>query len=502
MNDSATGDFVSSAWGEWQSQTSRYDKAMRYFSGRVFDERSTTDPEAPYKYPLKINLGKTMCLSQAAALWGQWDEHLVGLRCDPDKEEVEAARKRAELALDIVKSTWSYSNLEQGLYEGAIGLQVYGGFFLRAWLDMQAPWGVRVDQMPAYQVMPRYHPIDKNRLLEVYIVVPVDRNEASLAYDIPVKSLPENTLYLEHWTESFYETTVGEHRLAAYSGINPWGIVPVVYVPRLRYDGFYGLPMIEDLYGLQDEINLRLADMGDRINETSHPTYTVTNYRGDVERELPIGRKQLLDLGHSIPGQDPPRIDVIHSEPEPPSTFDFMEMLMELTRYSSFTSPVAFGVDEGSQRSSATLEIRLWPMLMQAKASRIYLKTALRDLNRKILKMVAQRNESVNDTVVRQEVVPDFAPLIPRDIANIIQEIANRASHDLISPEEAVAMTGVRKGSEGDEVGRIKEWLEYRLKTEAKYTTKINGPGNPDSGTSGPALQQHGGSMPPKASAG
>lgn len=471
-NLSGAGDFTpnDASSQEWASQMARYDEAMRYFSGRVFDTRvDSSDASSPLLYPLQINLAKTMCLTQAANLYGQWEDELVDLTSDPLTKSA-ASADRADAAVRIIDEVWEASWLASKLYEGGLSLQVYGGMFLRAAIDLQMPHGIRVDKLMPYQVFVRYHPMIIDRIMEAYIVVPVDKTEASLAYGIKESTLPDDTLYLEHWTEHSYETFIGGQKLKKFSGDNPWGFVPIEYIPRMRLEGFYGLPLIEDLMGLQDELNTRLADIGDRINDAAHPIRWVVNYRGNPSKDFAMGADALWDLGQEVGSGALPQVGVLEGQPEPSSSFSFIGFMMDMTRYSSFTSPVAFGEDEGSQRSGVTLELRLWPMLQQAKISRLYLRAGLLSLHRKILRMVDYRDTAGNldEKIVEQVVVPNFAQLVPRDRQMLVEEMTARSVQDLVSPEEAVTAFGVRVGTEADEIERIKEWLEYKTAVEAK----------------------------------
>jgi hypothetical protein len=452
---------------EWSAQTARYNKALEYFSGMVFNERSDkNDPDASLLYPLGINLVKMMGITQAASLWGQWEDDLVDLTVRP-LADTKVARDRADEALEVIKATWDYSRMGALLYESGLSQQTYGGIFFKNSVDPQAPHGVRIDKLMPYNVFPIWHPIVVDRILEAWIVIPIDRREAELAYGVKFNSVPEETVYVEHWTERDYETLIGDKPLEKFSGQNPWGKVPIEYIPRLRQEGFYGLPLAEDLFGLQDELNARLADIGDNINNAAHPIRWIRNYNGNPKKDFQMGADALWDLGRTMPGADKPEAGVLEAQPEPGSSFNFIQFMLDMTRYSSFTSPVAFGEDEGSQRSGVTLELRLWPMLQQAKATRIYYRSGLLALHRKILEMAAYREPNRYSQQLSQHVItPNFAPLVPRDRQMLVDEICRRAEQALISPEEALARLGVQVGTEQDEIERIREWLEYKAKTE------------------------------------
>lgn len=448
---------------EWASQLALYQEAQSYFYGDIFNQRSGEGTDAPLMYPLKINLVRMMCLTQASALWGQWEEDLITFSVTPESE-AQAAKQRAEQARQVIYETYESSGGHMLLFEGGLSQQIYGGIFLRAAIDPAKPHGVRIDKLMPYNVFAVWDPITINRIHKAYIVIPIDKNEAALSYGIEVSSLPEEVVYMEEWSDERYEVTVGGKLLPQFSGPNPWGFVPMVYVPRVRAEGFYGMPLYEDIKGVQDELNARLADVGDNVNNAAHPIRWIRNYRGDAERDFQVGADQLWDLGPAMPGGENPEVGVIPAQSEPASTFSFVNFLLDMTRQASFTSPVAFGEDEGSQRSGMTLTLRLWPLIQQVKTTRIYWRSLLASLHRMILVMALMRDLSskYDKLLPNYAVLPNFSDLVPQDRQLLIDEISRRAENDLISPEEAISRFGVKAGTEQDELDRIMGWLTFK----------------------------------------
>jgi hypothetical protein len=219
--------------------------------------------------------------------------------------------------------------------------------------------------------------------------------------------------------------------------------------------------------------------VGDNVNNAAHPIRWIRNYRGDPNRDFVVGADQLWDLGSNVSGQEPPEVGVIPAQPEPSSTFHFVNFLLDMTRQSSFTSPVAFGEDEGSQRSGVTLTLRLWPLLQQVKTTRIYWHTQLVALHSMILAMAKFRDigNRYDSRLADYVVVPNFYDLVPQDRQLLIDEIVRRAEQDLISPEEAIARFGVKAGTEQEELERIKKWMVFKAEQQAKA--------QPDFGSSG-----------------
>jgi hypothetical protein len=461
-------DFSPRANNEWAAQLSLYQEAQQYFYGDIFNRRSGEGTDAPLLYPLKLNLVRMMCLTQASALWGQWDDDLITFNVNPESE-AQAAKERAEQARGIIAETYEASGGQMLLYEGGLSQQIYGGIFLRVAVDPTKPHGIRLDKLMPYNVFAVWDPITVNRILKAYISIPIDKAEAALAYGISVDALPDEVVYLEEWTEKRYEVSIGGKVLPQYSGRNPWGFVPIVYVPRVRAEGFYGIPLHEDIAGIQDELNLRLADVGDNINNAAHPIRWIRNYRGDAERDFTVGADQIWDLGSGV-GDLEPEVGVLPAQPEPTSTFSYVNFLLDVTRQAASTSPVAFGEDEGSQRSGVTLTLRLWPLIQQVKTTRIYYRGMLSSLHHMMLVMAKARDvtQRYSDRLAVHVVTPNFSDLVPQDEQILIDEITRRAEQDLVSPEEAIARFGVKAGTEQDEVERIKAWLEFKSELEER----------------------------------
>lgn len=454
---------------EWSYQLQRYREAQQYFYGDIFKQRTGDGADSPLMYPLGINLVRMMCATQASALWGQWEEDLMSFSVNPQREN-ESARKRAQEARDVIQETYEASHGNIMLYEAGMSAQLYGGAFLRAAIDPTKPHGVRIDKLMPYNVFVVWDPITINRILKAYIAIPIDKNEARLAYDVQSKRLPDEVIYLEEWSETEYTTSVGGTVLPEYSGKNPWGFVPLVYIPRIRAEGFYGIPLHEDIAMIQDELNARLADVGDNVNNSAHPIRWIRNYRGDASRDFKAGPDQLWDLGQGTVDGREPEVGVIPAQPEPQSTFNYVNFLLDISRQAANTSPVAFGEDEGSQRSGVTLTLRLWPLIQQVKTTRVYMRDQLASLHYMILKMVKYRDtrNRYDAQLASHLVSPNFMDLVPQDRQLLIDEITRRAEQSLISPEEALARFGVKSGTEQEERDRITAWLEELNDLEVK----------------------------------
>jgi hypothetical protein len=83
--------------------------------------------------------------------------------------------------------------------------------------------------------------------------------------------------------------------LAAEGG-NPLGRVPVVHVQNLSQPGYYeGLSDVEQLMGLQDELNTRLSDRASRVTMQSFKMYLAKGIDGVGDKPVSPGRMWYTD---------------------------------------------------------------------------------------------------------------------------------------------------------------------------------------------------------------
>lgn len=400
---------------QWMEASRVYREIDLYFYGDVFLKTSSENaaPGASQPlYPLKVNLVKMMALVNVFALFGQWETDVVEWSSDSDEAE------------GVIRDIWHENDLNLILAECGMSCVLYGGGILKAVPDMDKEMGVRIETIPPHHFFPRWHPGDMNRLLEVTIAFPVSHADALLAYGVDLGEYSESqAVYMEVWNQRRYETSVGGNVLKEYSGDNPFGFVPFVYIPRLRAPGeFYGLSAVRDVIGIQDELNLRLADIGDRINYNAHPIFWVSNFTGKT-KDLVVAQDEVWNLGSGMNGMEP-KAGVLEPRSEPSASFQYIQVLIDLSRMSALAPAVAFGEDEGSQRSALTLALRMWPLVQQAKWTRMYWHSQLVRLNRYILRIYNRNAKLLRRPQVEEAIVyPRMAPILPKDRDQLVQEI-------------------------------------------------------------------------------
>lgn len=446
------GDVSSVQRNSWEYNAAQRAEFHNYFHGYVFNEKVPleagidTAEEPPLLYPVGINLVKLLAVSQSDALFGEWEEDIIRFRIRQDEQESEGASAAVTMWSQILTA----NNAQSVLHECAVDREVYGGCAMKIAPDLALPGHIRISRISLDSFFPIWDPDDADTLLEVYVATRMTREQCKAKYGFdPGK---DEVWRVEHWTPTVYENKIDGHRIEEYSGTNPWGIVPFVYIPRIRTSSFWGDALTPDVIPVQDELNMRIADLGDSINYNSHPIrYGFNLPRAFDSKNFPIGPESFWDLGRVLGNNPPPEVGLLEAKnPVPEASFKFVNFIYNWSRTSAFSPPIAFGEDDGGgQRSGRTLEIRMWPLLRATRRSRGYMARGLKRmmfiastiLEQKKFEDVSQwaLNRSTDGTVV-----PDFWPLMPKDQAAIVDEVVKLLSLQppAISLETAQVMLG------------------------------------------------------------
>jgi Phage portal protein, SPP1 Gp6-like len=448
----------------WDFHQMECDRYRYYFEGDVLKEEVQTelpqDVETPLVFPAGLNLVKLMCLAQADACFGNYDELPVqfGVRQDAKISEADKA------AIDLAGSVLESSNGGALLWEHELERNVYGGGAIAIKPDLKAYPHIRWSRVPKESFFPIWDPDDPDKLLEVFVRVVMTAEQARAKYGLDTHK--EYVERVEHWTLEKYENTLDGRKLETYSGANPWGIVPFVYTPRYRMSSWWGEAITPDLIPVQDELNMRIGDIGDAINYNAHPVRWGVNMPRDFNaKNYPIGSNSFWNLGRVIGQSPPPQVGILEASAAVQSgVFEYLSFLYDWSRVSSFAPPIAFGEDDGGgQRSGVTLEIRMWPLIKAVRRSRTYLTGSLRQALMVSARILEQKRFS--DVPVRAvgslkegSVLPHFNNILPRDQSAAVDEVVKllATSPKSISLETAQSILGRGTG----EVERIREMLQ------------------------------------------
>lgn len=436
-----------------------------YFDGDVLKEEVQTelpqDTEVPLVFPAGMNLVKLLSLAQADSAFGNYDELPIqfGVRQDQPVSDADTA------AIELAHSILEHSNGGPMLWEHELERNVYGGGALKVSAILQYPY-VRWSRVPKDSFYPIYDPEDPDSLLECYIVVNMTREQAMAKYGYEAKQGQEIVQRVEHWTKMFYENFLDGNKIDVFSGVNPWGLVPFSYTPRYRMTHWWGEALTKDVIPVQDELNMRIGDIGDAINYNAHPVRWGMNLPRDFNaKNYPIGSNSFWNLGRAIGNSPEPKVGILEAGAAvQPGVFEYLNFIYDWSRVSSFAPPIAFGEDDGGgQRSGVTLEIRMWPLIKSIRRSRTYLSGSIKNMlfiSGTILRQKSMRDvpSRAVESFLKGNIVPRYHNVLPRDQSAAVDEVVKLLGTEPkgISLETSQAILGRGTG----EVGRIKEMLK------------------------------------------
>lgn len=487
-------------YARWVTQLQRYGEYWRWFTGEIWEEEvrggTNKNDEPLFRFPLKINLIKTAAMKHAYVLFGEvpeGPEPMVPIRCIPDpktnQKDTDAADKQKAKELQyFLNDVWTDNNGRVLQMEGGLVQQPLGGIVYRVgwnWPNPELKYGIKLEMVLPDFFMPVWDSSNPDDLLEAFIVWRVPAREAVLKYELDLHGVnPDYLLYIEHWTKKTVSITVGGHPISytvELSGDdgqvidsetikfqdypNPFGFVPMVYIPRERSGGYYGLSIVEDLKGLAKEINARMADMGDVINETSHREIFVRNIPATIRTRDIGGLRPVTDLGVRPPGtQGEPDAFSIDPPKMSDNLVNYSEILRKQFLRDAFISSVAEGEDEGSQRSALTLAFRMWPITSKARAMRAYWENGLIRFNKMIAKIAAMHPDITGiteDHLKNVKFYCEWASQIPRDREQLVNEVTLLLQTESLSPYTALQILGTVQDP-AEEIEKVKAWMDFK----------------------------------------
>jgi len=497
--DYALKDIKGFPYEEYQRNLERYTIAERWFSGEALQEEirvANSDKEVAL-YPVQINPIPGSVFKHSYVLFGETrdDERpLVFARAIANDPESETDKKLAQEVDDVLSKIWTDNSGRALQYTNGTRSQIYGGcVFSLTWDWRKAVQmrkgeiNIKTTPIRIQATHPKYFigiPDSTNPFLlkESWVVRPITHQEAAEnGVTIPEDQVP---WIIEHITPTKMEYTINGtdtyivkdgKKVIPLSGKNPFGFVPVVYIPHLRVTGFYGINEFDGALGLIKELNLRIADFGDAVNVDAHSLVALRNVNGAPKVSNLIPGRKTLDLGSSLLAGQANQPDAIElgSSSASSSMTELAELLYDQIRRELNIPAVADGEDEGSQRSGMTLYIRMWPLIQHTSTERIYWTEGLNVLSRMMLLMLAikgKQNEesSMGITFEHTEMLLKqvWAPQMPRDREVLVNEIIARSSANLGSVEHLLDMLGDVENIE-EEVERIIEWMERKSELEA-----------------------------------
>jgi len=381
----------------YSNQLSAYNECERWFKGYALDEQVSSSGKPTDLYPLKINPLLSTVLKHAYILFGEVTNDgkpLVQPNLIPENDSDKAAKRAAD-AEEALNHLWWENNGRSLMFENGILSQIYGGCVFKAtyvpweW-DKYGGWRkvpIRIERVHPKSFIGRPSAGDMFRLKEAWIVSDMPLDEARKwgygGYD-------DNPTFIEYWSDKEHKAWINEDEVSfplakpdlgeeqqnnPFNGENPFGLVPLVYIPHVRTGAFHGVNAFDHLKGIVKEMNLRFADFGDAVNSDSHIPMGMRNVNGSPQLKRIADGIDVVDLGSSanITGsENEPDIFELHKSRSSVAMQNLLDELIGQYRRDSFVPAVAEGEDEGSQRSALTLATRFWPLTSHAGIERIY----------------------------------------------------------------------------------------------------------------------------------
>lgn len=487
----------------WFNQAQNYRKWWRWYTGeelrRVDGNARTSTGEPAYVFPLHINAIKWVTSKHVAALFGDVPDQadcLVKvnfLNQDGVKDDA------CEHAARVINTIWEESNGREIQLEAATVSQFLGGCFFFPRYEPTNPrltYGIRFQMVLPDFVVPIFSPADYWTLDEVWMMYFITVEEAKTRYNVDVQGVGGKVIYAEHWTKDRYEIQVGGQVVTMRVGDvemvmsqpNPFGFVPVVYIPHPpRVGTYYGQGHVDDISGMVEELNRRVSDIGDFVDEVSHRLLVMRNVNAKVSEQKITARYSSINIGAGsaiATGKGEPEIYQITMDSAGTIQHEFVRLLLEMIDRSANLSAVAHGMDEGSQRSGVTLATRMWPLAAHAKDERTMWTTGLRDLHRMALRMVmyAQKMGGFAAKITEEHLAlkPQIGwnSMLPLDRDALVNEMVQRFSMNLVSREQA--LRELHDGSDvSEEIARILQDMEQDAQREIDLAKATQPPPTP-----------------------
>lgn len=493
---------------EWHSQRMLYANLEQWFNGDKLNEKQVQGGRSVDKYPIKINPIRAAVHKHAYALFGEVADDSRPL-CVPslqpdDLGKLEVAKK----GQDFLNRVWHDSYGRSQMMTSALGSQIYGGSVFKAsWVPDQKwrKFPIRIENVHVSNFVGIPMSGDHYRLSESWIVKAISPVEAERSFGMYFPP-EEMVYYVEYWTPDEYEITIngqiiptgkvgGDGKEIKYAGPNPFGVVPITYIPHIRTTDFYGESLItQNLQGIVQEMNKRVADYGDAVSDDSHRYYVIKNVSGRPEvYELSPGLRVIqLPSSPAITGKEQsPDMDMLGSIQASAPMKDLNEQLYDHFRREAFIPKVADGEDEGSQRSALTLAMRMWPLLSHTSMERIFWQDALANINATVIQMGITKGLQIPKEIQEMRLETQWAPMLPRDREVFVNELISRAGAKLGSLEHLLSLLDDIEDphAEYERVkAQIKEMAELIPKPEASNFGKSASPNSPTKGSQDKAL--------------
>jgi hypothetical protein len=201
-------------------------------------------------------------------------------------------------------------------------------------------------------------------------------------------------------------------------GDNPLGVIPVVHVQNVAQPYYYeGLSDVEQLIGLQDELNTRLSDRASRVTFQAFKMYLAKGIEGGSDKTISPGRMWFTDNPDAS-------IEQFGGDSAAPSEDIHIAEIREAMDKVSGVTPVVAGVLKnklGNLTSGVALKMTFMGMLSKTARKQNTYGEGLRQIIKLVLETL-DRCGVYATTIEEREVEVVFPNPLPEDAMEQLQE--------------------------------------------------------------------------------
>lgn len=481
-----------------EARVQRYVRLYQYYAG-------TNLPPDNVDQPLAINHFAKICDKHTGYLWGEYKNHVIDFRVNcinkdalDDGQKVEAERIAKQIKLLLERVLFEENSGDVIFDTGAQNGSIYGDTIFEISYSLENR-RVHLEALLPEYFHCRWEISNMERITEVIVAYPIDRIEALETYGssgndqfigyqaINPQYAPGVGILWKRWSDTSFQVWVDE--TCVRNEPNPYmqvddqgnvypGLIPFIHIPNVRAGAeFFGYGDAEGITGLSDELNRRMADMGDILSTSAHPVVTLKNFSGTAE-DLPIGPDAVWDLGREGEAK---RLD--GTGPGQEAMAYLTQVKQEMQETSSMPA-IAYGSHQGSMShtAGAALAMAMMPVVERSRKKRLRWKEAIKRLSKMIFILLTVHDPGLLeaygltfDQIQLFSIEPIFAEIMPKDTLQVVNENVATVANSLRSMERALESLG-----EDDIPAEIE-----RIKADMQFKAAMMQPTTPPMGTGG-----------------
>ena len=252
---------------------------------------------------------------------------------------------------------------------------------------------------------------------------------------------------------------------------NPFGFVPFVYIPHIPSNGFFGVPLAEwaGAVDLAEEYNERLANIGDIVRQNSYPFGVLKSHpTGKLKSPFRMWKDgpTVIDLGPGLPGEKAPELDWFDPSEVTAGTMTYLDTSRRNCAWPWRSRRWPWARTRAASAARLTLLARMFPMKSHVAHRALAVDVGDGGSQPHGPADGAKSSAWASWTTWTWRAVtitPNWAPMLPRDRAELVNELVQRAGVGHIHPTDALEQYEDTPTSEVEEAyKRIQEHQEWQ----------------------------------------